>query len=129
MALFSPGVDAKGRDFAVVAPFVPAELLADTLGRAALPRLQRAFDDLGAPERHRPAALVAMEACPRRPMQQVNRLHYYTDGSRQANLTTDSCAMAATAEDQEWARLLWGHGSTHRRRHKRRQPYGILDHI
>ena len=98
---FAPGINAEGRDFTVVAPFVPTEPLAVTLRRTALPRLQRDFDDLDAPERYRPAALMALEARPRRPMQQVDRWRYCADGTRQADSTTDSRAMVATAEDQE----------------------------
>ena len=41
-------------------------------GARALPRLQRTFDDLERPELFRPAALMAMQACPCGPMQQVN---------------------------------------------------------
>ena len=37
----APDIDAQGRDFAVVAPFVPTEQLVDALRRTALPRLQR----------------------------------------------------------------------------------------
>ena len=101
VTFFAPGTDAQGRDFTVIAPFVPTEPLADTLRRTALPRLQRVFDDLDAPERYHPAALMAMTVCPYRPIPTVKRWHYYTDGSHQAESTTDSWAVVATAEDQE----------------------------
>ena len=86
----APGNDAQGRSFTVVAPFVPTEPLAVTLRRTGLPRLQRDFDDLDAPERYHPAALMAMSVCPHRPIPNVKRWRYYTDGSHQADSTTDS---------------------------------------